>query len=452
MDAEQAPQRDRINAKITQTQSRITGYNALKYALADLKTSFSTLNDVSDFKSLTTSNSQSSAFGVTTSAAATAGTYSIKVNAVAQGQRSIVSFASLTDPVDPASPASFDLKLSVGGSTPSVSVTDNTPTGLLDAINNSADFQALGVSAQLIDTGASGASDRYKIVITGQTGAQNSFTLQRDNGSGPIDVIDPAHAGTGEQSAANAELVVNGVTVSRPNNSVDDVITGVTLNLYSLTTGTASVGLSRDTSMVKAKIQDLVSTFNSFVDSMNVLADPKSTVPTYGGALSGDSLLRSIRGQIQDVLTSDSSSKGTNITALRDLGIMFDRNGKLELTQSRLDSALSNHFDEVVKVLTANAENQSVFSTQAGGVAGDMVKKLDAMARSTGLLAIQTKSAEEKVTRYNDDLANLDTQMQRLLDRYMKQFTLMDTIVGQNNSTKTSLQNSFDGMMAAYKR
>ena len=108
--------------------------------------------------------------------------------------------------------------------------------------------------------------------------------------------------------------------------------------------------------------------------------------------------------------------------------------------------------NEVVSVFSANGENQSMFSTQAGGVAGDMVKKLDAMMRSTGLLAIQTQSAEGKITRYNDDLANLDTQMQRLLDRYMKQFTLMDSIVGQSNSTKTSLQNSFDGMMAAYKR
>ncbi|MEY3721619.1 MAG: hypothetical protein RL618_2138, partial [Pseudomonadota bacterium] len=37
-----------------------------------------------------------------------------------------------------------------------------------------------------------------------------------------------------------------------------------------------------------------------------------------------------------------------------------------------------------------------------------------------------------------------------LLQRYTKQFSAMDSLVGSINSQKTSLKSTFEGMMAAY--
>ena len=454
VEAEQAPQRDRINAKITQTQSRITGYNAVKYALADLKTAFSALKDASAFNSLNASNSQPTAFSVSTTSAATTGTYAVAISQIAKEQRSVASFSATTTNL---SASDFDLTLTVGATTKKASVTTHTPAGMVDAINNSADFKALGVSAQLIDTGVVGAS-RYKLVVSGATGASNAFTLTSASTT-PVTF-------TSQQAAADANFSVNGIDVTRSSNTASDVVQGVTFNLYD-TTGTTSttsggvttttvnsarLALSRDTTAVKSKVKDLVTAYNSFVDSMNVLSDPKSTVDTYGGALAGDTLLRSVREQIRNLIIGDSSSPGSNVKALRDVGVSLDRYGKLQLSQATLDSALTNRFDEVVKMFSANTENQSLYSTDAGGVAGDMTKSLDRMLRSTGLLALQTKTAQDKVTQYNDDLTKLQDQMQRLQERYMKQFTIMDSIVGDSTSMRTSLQSSFDGMMSMYKK
>jgi flagellar capping protein FliD len=41
--------------------------------------------------------------------------------------------------------------------------------------------------------------------------------------------------------------------------------------------------------------------------------------------------------------------------------------------------------------------------------------------------------------------------MDTLLIRYQRQFAVMDSMVGQNNSIKSSLKSSFEGMSAAYK-
>ena len=70
VDAEKTPKKERIDAKIAQSEAKITGYGAVKYALSELKTAFGKLNDASDFSSIQPSNTQPAAFGVTASTTA----------------------------------------------------------------------------------------------------------------------------------------------------------------------------------------------------------------------------------------------------------------------------------------------------------------------------------------------------------------------------------------------
>jgi flagellar hook-associated protein 2 len=72
------------------------------------------------------------------------------------------------------------------------------------------------------------------------------------------------------------------------------------------------------------------------------------------------------------------------------------------------------------------------------------------MLRSTSLLTEQTANTAEKVDLYKADLVKLEERMKALLERYTKQFSLMDSIVGSSNSTRDSMKSSFDGMMASY--
>jgi flagellar hook-associated protein 2 len=62
----------------------------------------------------------------------------------------------------------------------------------------------------------------------------------------------------------------------------------------------------------------------------------------------------------------------------------------------------------------------------------------------------QSDNASSKINDYNEQLAALDTRMTRLLDRYTKQFSDMQSLVGSTNSLKTSLESSFAGLMAMY--
>jgi flagellar capping protein FliD len=73
------------------------------------------------------------------------------------------------------------------------------------------------------------------------------------------------------------------------------------------------------------------------------------------------------------------------------------------------------------------------------------------MQRSTGLIQRQSATTEKTIAKKKEELLKLEERMTKLLERYTTQFGAMDAIVGESNATRSSLKNSFDGMMAMYK-
>ena len=628
VNAERAPKKAAIDAKITKSEASVSGYAAIKYVLANLKTAFLDLKDQSKFNSINPSNSQPLALSVTAGATAATGIHTVSVTALAAPQRSISGGFAATNSVLNAG-AAFSLSLSVNGAQADkidIPAGFTSPAGIVTSINAA----AKGVTAQLVNTGD--ASIPYKIMLTGSTGASNGFTLKSDNGlsgiskvttqgtasvaestaltfgnaltagqsvtiggltytstgntsatelatafaslargatsgagtttgtysgtltdfatgarsgasvtatsvdsysstfdsdvlagtpvtlggltytptanataaelaaafaslaqgattgtsaaagsytgsftgysSSPangasitisslklgdvtdLQTIGQAVTGLGFdtllQNAANAALTVNGVAITSSRNSVEGAIAGVTLNLTTTTNGAASLNFSRDTTAVKAKLQALVTAYNEASSMLGVVSDPKSTVTTYGATLVGNSTVNQVRSQIRAMVMGNSSSPSDNITALRDLGITINRTGSLELDATKLNTALNSNFDKAVTMLSANQENLSSFSALPAGLAGDAVKKLTNLLANSGALTSQSTNATSKISAYKLELTKLEARMTVLLARYTKEFSAMDAIVGETNSMKTGLTNTFDGMMAAY--
>lgn len=441
VDAEKIPQKERLDAKIAQTEAKITGYSAIKFALSELKNAFGKLNDASDFSAIVPANTQATAFGVTASSTAEAGSYSIEVLQTALAQRTASSsFGSNSQVLNGG--AAFGLNLSIPGADPTtIEVSTATPDGVVKAIN-SAD---LGVTAQIINTGSG-----FTIVVSGQTGAQQSFTLSSDDGTGTGTGVAGLAFDTTLQSEADASFKINGLTVSRSSNTVNDVIDGVTLELFANTTGAARLDLNRDTTAIKSNIAGLVAAYNDFEDTLKILSDRSSEVEEFGGVLAGESLLRTIRNQVRDMLTRTSSIAGTTVQAARDVGLSIDRNGTLNLDESQLDAALQNNFSEVSTMFSAGTNNQSIYSTADAGLAGDAIHRIEKMLLSSGAINTQSLSAASQITQYQTKLTELEERMDKLLNRYIKQFSVMESIVGSSNTMRESLKSTFEGMMKAY--
>jgi flagellar hook-associated protein 2 len=439
VDAEKTPKKERIDGKIAKSEAKITGYSAVKYALSTLKTAFGKLNDASDFSSIKPSNTQPSAFGVTASTTAEAGSYSIEVLTTALAQRTASSnFADRATALNGGT--AFQLNLSIGGvSKGAIDVTNATPAGMVSAINGA----KLGVTAQLINTGSA-----YNVVVTGETGATQNFSLTSDDGTGQA--IAAVAFATPLQTATDASFKINGLAVTRSSNTVNDVIDGVTLDLYTATTGAARLDLNRDTAGIKDNVKGLVTAYNEFEDTLKILGDRASEVEEFGGVLAGESLLQSVRSQVRAMITNNSTTPGTTIQAARDVGLSIDRFGKLTLDETKLDTALQDNFGEVSTMFSAGTNNQSIYSTVPAGLAGDAINSIEKMLLSTGLIDTQSKSATTQIAKYKEELTLLDERMEKLMTRYMSQFSVMESIVGNSNSLRSSLKGTFESMMKSY--
>lgn len=440
VDAEKTPKKERIESQISKTEAKITGYGAIKYALSELKTAFGKLNDASDFSSIQPANTQPSAFGVSASSTAEAGSYSIAVTQTALAQRTASSsFDARDTPLNGGT--AFQLNLTIGTDLKDpIEVTTTTPAGMVSAINGA----KLGVTAQLINTGSG-----HQIVLTGDTGEANTFSMTT-SGTNPTDPVSTITFSQSLQTATDASFTVNGLTVTRSTNTISDVIDGVTLDLYTQTSGAARLDLNRNTTGIKDNIKGLVTAYNDFEETLKILGDRASEVEEFGGVLAGESLLQSVRNQVRALVTSNSTTPGTNIQAARDVGISLDRYGKLSLDETKLDSALQNNFAEVSTMFSAGTNNQSIYSPAPAGLAGNAINSIEKMLLSTGLIDTQTRNATTRIEKFKEEMTVLEARMEKLMTRYMAQFSVMENIVGNSNSMRDSLKGTFEGMMKAY--
>jgi flagellar hook-associated protein 2 len=253
--------------------------------------------------------------------------------------------------------------------------------------------------------------------------------------------------GTSIQSAADARLNVNGLELRRSSNTVTDAIGGVTLTLSSLSNGTpATLNVTRDTAALKTKIEGLVKTFNDAMSDFGILSGPKNAkdeTDIYSGSLQNDSTVNSVRSQLRSMFLGNSTSPGGSVRALRDLGVSITKEGVLEFDEKKFNSTVDTNFSEVVTALTADRSNKSDFGNQPRGIAGEAVKRLNDMMKSTGLLATQTNSTQKQIDRYKLDLERLELRMKQLLTRYQQSFAVMDSIVSQSSATQARLKAQF---------
>jgi flagellar hook-associated protein 2 len=433
------PKANAINAKINKNEMRISGYAAIAYVASGVQNALNALKDERSFDGAVASVGNASTVTATAGSTATEGSHALTITQLAKPQRAVfgidqtAGFSDATTAITGLTTGSLSLAYTYGGVTGTQTIAATNPTDIVKEINGNA--PVTGVKAQLVYTGSD-----YKIVLSGKTGAANTFSLTDSTSS-------VANVAAAQQSSTNALFEIDGVSYSRSSNQVGDALTGVTLNLKAV--GTTSVELTRDNSGLMSKVQDVVTAYNDAMSMLNVLSDPKSTVETYGGALVGDSMVRTVREQLRNLMFTDSSASASTSTVknVRDLGISIDMMGvTMTLDNAKLTDALTNRFDEVVTAMTGNMNDLGEYSTAAAGIAGDASRALTKLLKASGPVKTVSTNAETQNKKYQEDLANLQTRMDALLLRYQKQFANMDSLVGSNNSLKASLKSTFEGM------
>jgi len=450
--AEKAPREKLIQDKIDKTTAEITGYGGLMFVLTELKKTLGEMDDRFDFSGMNVRNSQGSAFEATASASALPGRHEVSISQIAKPQRSLSISVFEERNGDVVSGSAITLQLEVGPSgtkTDIVVPANSTLDGVRDAINSSNS----GIRAQVIDSGVQGASDRYRLMITGQEGANNYFALRSSNEAALSFDWDYSTAdGTTLQRAQDAVMVVDGLSYARSSNEVTDVIPGTTLKLLAPTIGDAVVQFERDTSSLKTKLQSFIVAYNDVQVLIGIASNPKSDDPDFGGSLAGNPALRSIQSKLRQLIFGTAiPSEGSTVRGLRDLGIKLQDDGSLILDEATFTTNSQQYYDQAVTMLSGSGL-QNEFGASSDGIAVRTNKWITEVISARGVLLQNSQSAERRVTNYRQKLTELEARMSDLQKRYMDQFSVMQSIVGQISSMRNSLTSTFEGLASMYKK
>ena len=431
VEAKRAPQAQQIAQRIETSEATVSAYGQVSAALEGVRSAFNNLNDVDDLTAPRIRNS-SSAVAVEAGAGAQGGQYALSISRLATSEtHSSSAFADATASLNGGTDLDLTITLGAGGArSETLTGVPDTPAGIVSAINEA----GLGLQARIVDTGA--ASNPLRIVVSGALGEEGTFEIEPIANSGNFNF---ALAGP---PAADASFVLNGLTYQRPTNDVTDVLPGVTLTLQQVASD-QSFSLEETSLVAEAALRDLVDAYNLAQATLANLTDPDGAGES-AGVLQGDSVIGLVQRSLRELVTGASNTPSGDFNRLLDFGIQSDRNGQLVIDEGVFAQRVRSEFSALTTLLTADTNRQSLFSADPAGLAGEALKSLDEMLKARGPLLGATSRLQDRIGEQEDALLDLEDRMAKVYDRYLAQFTAMETLIEQMNGLSDSLTSTFD--------
>jgi len=431
MAAERGPL-TKLEGKESLARTRLSELGTLKSLLSTLETSVEAFDLSSEAYSYTATVAQATVGSTATTVAtasgastASVGSYSLEVEQLAVAHK-LKSAAG----ADPSSGGTLTIDVgSVSGGvftqksgTSSVAVTiaaGSTLAQMRDAINSSTAL----VNATIV-TGAGGS----ELVITSDnTGTSDKIKIVSTVTSGTFGYDPVTGIGLTQQTAAlDAIVKVDGTTLANTtSNTITNAVTGVTLTLLATNDNAATtLTVANDPAGLTTKLNTFVSAYNALASKVKTLTAYNSTTGI-SGYFNGDTGITRVMTQIRDAIFSTPAGVSSSYTSMSSLGIRFQANGTLALDSSVLTTAASSDFAAVAQTIGAY------------GAAMDTVA--DNMLSTTGIMATKNTSLTSLIDALEDDQLAMERRMTSLEKRYRAQFTALDVLVSNLQTTSSYL-------------
>ncbi|AMG76432.1 MULTISPECIES: flagellar filament capping protein FliD [Sphingopyxis] len=328
------------------------------------------------------------------------------------------------------------MTLSVGGVDHSITI---------DAANDSLDGLATAINASGSGVTASIVADEggYRLILKGASGAANGFTLSADAGA------DPALAAFGYgsggamtlgQSAADAQFTIDGVAFSRPSNTIDDVLPGLSLTLKKAAPGQpVDIGASRPLDMIRQTAGDFVDVFNQLKKSLT------SAASLAGGTTS----LRQLESELGSLVSKTLTSHGS-INKLSDIGISLTKDGLLALDSAKLEKALASDAGAVEALFNPRRDATHTEATDPG-IAFVLDAIRDKAVASDGVLGRATSMLDARRASLAEQLEKVEAREDIYRKRLEKQYGALDAKLAAFKATQSYLEQQIEMWNNQYK-
>ncbi|CUU82367.1 flagellar capping protein [Campylobacter hyointestinalis subsp. hyointestinalis] len=399
-----------LTKKITTNQTKQTDLTAITTLLSSFKTSVSSLTDSSSYMAKKVSSTGSNNVTISVNNGVNAENMSIKVNQLATKDSYQSKTFSMSNSPVLSGTDSGSFNISIGDKTYTIEANNSTSLDdIAKQINEKTDGK---INAKVLNVGG---NEPYRLVLSSsETGKENAikFSLyegnniaqagssnnEKENSKKLLEAlfneieeknkeVTFKDGGVRLSSASDAQFEFNGIQITRSTNTVKDLQLGVTINLNKVDKNDeyTNFNITQDTETVTKSIQDMITSYNSLVNKLQVATsyNPETKV---SGTFQGVSEIVNIKTSLNKIINGvDSNGK-----SLQDFGLSLSNDGLLTLDSAKLKDKLENDFDNFQSFFSTATKYTNV-STSSTGIQ-DNVNPI------TGKLKINDKEIDINLT------------------------------------------------------
>ena len=417
--AERAPAEQRFRGIESTAKAQISAFGSLRGTLASLESALDSFKREGADPGRKALLPENAGFAANATAKAVPGSYQVRIEQIATAHK-LQSGARASD----EQVGHGTLVLQVGEHDPievEIAEGKGTLADIRNAINAAAGEH--GPRASLVR----GDAGDVLVLTSPHTGTEGAITITTQGGDGKLASL--TNASLNEvTAAAQAEVWVDGIKKTSSSNHIDDLIDGVTLDLTRATPGeSTTLEIQPDSEALQTRLDDFIKAYNGAINELRKQTAAGSEGAP-GGTLSGDSTARSISQGLRDGISGAYAE-------LSALGLKTSVDGTLSLDKEKFNSALASNGAAVQGLLGDSGK----LSTALRGT-------LEAYIGDDGLIDNRTESINNRLDRVADQREALDRRMESLEARYRRQFTALDSMMAQMQSTSSFLMQQLAGL------
>lgn len=255
------------------------------------------------------------------------------------------------------------------------------------------------------------------------------------------------------QSASDAKFAYNGVSVTRPTNEINDVISGVSLTLQGTTEPgkPAIISIGRDNQVIIDNIKEFVKAYNELVPKLDEVTryDPETKI---AGIFNGVSDIRTIRSSINNVF-SQTMGGGADLQSLMQYGLSLDDKSKMSLDEAKLSSAINANPQKVQDFFYGtDKKNFEGREIHQDGIFVNLNKLLSGLVDgSNAKLKVYEESLDRDAKNLTKDKASAMDLLKTRYDIMSERFAAYDGQIAKANNAFNSVQMMIDQSVSKKK-
>lgn len=359
---------------------QVTAWQTLNTKLLTLNTAVHNLNTNQKFRGTNGAFTNSIPGGanivnMTTTGNAGSGTYSFAVNNLAT-QHKMQSATGYSSATASTGINSMTITLTRGstvqtqnglgaGAPAQPGISQTFTQGTLQELSSAINSSSLGITASIVNSGSSDAPSYKMLLVSNDTGANQSFTVSTAPGQNGLGPAPNPLSFTTTQTARDASITLDGLAVTRASNTVNDLLPGMSLSLIG--TGSGEIKLASDNATIVKNVQSFATAYNDVMDfthAQMAYTKGQSTQPLFG-----NSTLLNIQQGLNSIVSGpvDGLPADNGYTSLSQVGVTTDVNNRLSVDTAKLTQALSGNATGVRRLFTPNAQGTytSIIATGA---------------------------------------------------------------------------------------